>query len=183
LNGPLDLLNDTEDQQRGSATPLSTGTFTVSSDPPLDRNQIIALMLGQSQADLARQGQVENALRSFASQALLSSYVPSLLAPITGSVASSLGLEDIGVDYNPDAPLRVHVVKRLPGSLDRFVIGVSRSFQTSPQPTQLQPYTFDLSYELFQLKAKYKVQPRIQLGVSTDEQATVTYFVRGTVTY
>lgn len=165
-----------------SDTSLLEGV-TFSSDPYLDQKQIIALLLGQQQLAMASAGRVEDALRSFTAQALTSSLLPGQVSRITDAIAETLGLEELTVNYNLDGSAVISLQRRLGAPFDRFVVDVTRTFQTRNEPTLPQPYTFGLSYEVYQFGRRLRYQPRLQLGVSQDEQKTITTFVRGTVAF
>jgi hypothetical protein len=185
LNGPLDniISSNAELSDNSSLASASTSVFTLTSDPPLSQREIFGLVIGSSYLALGQQGKTEDALRAFAAQALTSSYLPRYLAPITDSLANSLGLESIGVEYTPNAPVRVRFLKRLSKPFDRIIFDVSRTFGQDTSVQQTEPFRFSGSYEIFQFRASDKIQPRIQLGVDRDEQGTVTYFTRGTISF
>jgi hypothetical protein len=162
----------------------SSLSMTFDSNPPLSQEEILAIILPQQQFELARAGRVEDALRSFTTQALTSSLLPGQVGRITDSIASSLGLDDFRVDYNPDGSIPIQFVKRLNPPFERFVIDLARTFQNRSVANQQQPFRFGLSYEVFQLRRRVKgVVPRLQLGFRTDEQRVTTFFLRGTVFY
>lgn len=176
LNGSLDLLNEGSDL-RGSNTRIA---FT--SDPPLPEAQIVALLLPQQLNQIGK-GSTNQVFQSFATQALTASYLPQALSPITSTVASTFGLEDFTVNYNPDAPLQIRILKRLPDPFERFLVDVSRTFGTRNQPNVVQPYLFGVSYELYQFSGSQRYLPRLRLGFESNEQRTLTYFLRGSVSY
>jgi hypothetical protein len=177
VDGPL-LLSD-----QTAGTPGQDGpTLTFSSDPPLSR-EVLALIGTREQIELAARGNVQQALTLGVTQAFVSSVVPRLLAPLEGQVATAFGLEEFGVEYNPNAPLTIRFVKRLPDPLDRFLVEYTRSLQTRSQTTAIQPYTFRFSYELYQLRQTRGVLPRLQIGVQLNDQRSFTTFLQGTINY
>ena len=89
----------------------------------------------------------------------------------------------MGLEYNPNAPLTVRFVKRLPDPLDHFLVEYTRSLQTRAQTTAIQPYTFRFSYELYQLRQTRGVLPRLQIGVQLNDQRAFTTFLQGTINY
>ncbi|GAB4452053.1 MAG: hypothetical protein OHK0029_02330 [Armatimonadaceae bacterium] len=186
LSGRLNLAAEEVNLGPNSVTnrQISGLRLEFESDPPLTDQQILALILPIQQLELAREGRVEDALRSFTTQALTASLLPGQISRITDSIATSLGLEDLSVDYDPDAPLRVRFLKRLSPPFDRFIFDFTRTFQTRNQPNQLQPFEFGLSYEVFQFRRRRGgIVPRLQVGFNTDEQRVTTYFLRGTINY
>jgi hypothetical protein len=178
VDGPL-LLSDQAVSTPGQGGP----TLTFTSDPYLSRDEILALIGTREQVELAARGNVQQALSLGVQQALTSTFVPRLLAPFEGQVATAFGLEEFGLEYNPNAPLTVRFVKRLPDPLDRFLVDYTRSLQTRAQTTAIQPYTFRFSYELYQLRQTRGVLPRLQIGVQLDDQRAFTTFLQGTINY
>ncbi len=145
------------------------------SDPPLSESQILALLGSQRQIEGLAGGDVQAALSNTFSQVLNSRLVPSLLSPIEQSLAAGLGLEEFGVEYNPDAPLTLRLSKRLPTPLQRFLLGYTRTLGTSGlQAGQPEPFNLSLTYE---------IGPRLQLGASSDEQRTYLFFLRGSLSF
>ncbi|MES2462717.1 MAG: hypothetical protein V4671_19220 [Armatimonadota bacterium] len=178
VDGPL-LLGD-----QTSGTPGQGGpTLTFTSDPYLSREEILALIGTREQIELAARGNVQGAVSLGVSRLLQSTFVPRLLAPLEGQVATAFGLEEFGLEYNPNAPLTVRFVKRLPDPLDRFLVEYTRSLQTRSQTTAIQPYTFRFSYELYQLRQTRGVLPRLQIGVQLNDQRSFTTFLQGTINY
>lgn len=184
LNGPLDIFQSDTGPSGPNGGRSRSGRPEFSSNPPLEESQIIALLGSQQQIDLASQGRVEEAAQGLINQALVSGFLPRYLAPLTEGLRGSLGLESFSVSYNPDAPIQVFLQKRLPDPFDRFLVDFSRSFSTQRnQVGQQLPYLFSFSYDLYLLRPSDRIQPRIRAGFSSDEQRTVTYFLRGTITY
>ncbi len=146
----------------------------VTSDPPLTEAQIVALLGSEQQIRAAVAGNVERALSQTFTQVFSSSLVPSLLSPVEQSVASALGLEEFGLDYNPDAPLTLRFLKRFSNPFERFLAEYTRTIGTRSQPGVPQPYDARLYYEL---------TPRLQLGGSTNEQRDFTLFLRGSFSF
>ena len=175
INGPLNLLEGT-----GGIKSTEQINLQFTSDPPLSSTEIVALLGTQQQVDQARNGNVEGAFRGIAQQALLSSYVPQYLSPFTQGLQNSLGLADLTLDYNPNGTAGVYAAK----SFSRFLLEYNQTLQTrSTSDSQKQPYTFSLSYDLFRLRPTSLIQPRVQIGTSTNEQHIQTYFLRGKVIF
>lgn len=144
------------------------------SDPPLEEAQILALLGSQQQIEQATQGNVQGALKGAFSGVLTNSLLPTLLSPLESGVSSLLGLEEFTLEYNPDAPLSVRFVKRLPDPFERYVISYTRSLGARLAPNEPEPYELRLFYEL---------GTRLQVGASTDEQRETTFFLRGSLSY
>ena len=178
VDGPL-LLSD-----QAAGTPGQNGpALTFTSDPYLPRDDILALIGTKDQIELAVKGDFSQAVALGVSQAFTSTYVPRLLAPLEGQVASAFGLEEFGLEYDPNAPLTIRIVKRLPDPFDRFLIDYTRSISTRSQTTATQAYVFRLNYELYQLRQTRGVLPRLQIGVQLNDQRAFTTFLQGTINY
>ncbi len=177
IDGPLDIFEDTD-----TAT-LDRLRLSFESDPPLSESQILALIGTQQQIELLARGDLQSAARLGVTQYLTSGLAPSLFAGIEQGVANTLGLEDFGVEYAPDAPIVLRLSKRFGYPLDRFVVSYSKSFQTRTQPGVPPPYELGLNYDLYELKTLTRYQPRIQIGVQTDEQRDFFTYLRGVITF
>jgi len=177
IDGPLDIFEDTD-----TAT-LDRLRLSFRSDPPLSESQILALIGTQQQIELLARGDLQSAARLGVTQYLTSGLAPSLFAGIEQNVANSLGLEDFGVEYAPDAPVVLRLSKRFGYPLDRFVVSYSKSFQTRSQPGVPPPYQIGLNYDLYELKTLTRFQPRIQIGVQTNEQRDFFTYLRGVITF
>lgn len=157
----------------------------LESNPPLSEDQIISLIIPIQQGQLARDGRYQDAFKSFTMQALTSSVLPGQVAKLTQGLANSLGLEDLTIDYNPDTSPGVRLLKRLSPPFDKVVVDVTRTFPRSGQGTSvLQPYIVTISYEIFQFRRGPRgYQPRVQMGVTQNEQRIMQYFLRGTISF
>jgi hypothetical protein len=148
--------------------------LSVSSDPALSESQILALIGTKGQIETALSGDVNRALVAGFTQALSSSVVPGLLSGVEQGLATAFGLEEFSLEYAPDAPLTLSLLKRFPDPFERFLVSYTRSVQTRNAPGVPEPYTLRLLYE---------IGPRLQLGVTTDERRDTTFLLRGTLTY
>ena len=176
LNGPLNVLEGS-----GGFTSGEQASLQFTSDPPLSSTEIVALLGTQQQVDQARNGNVEGAFKGIAQQALLSSYLPQYLSPFTQGLQNSLGLADLTLDYNPNGTAGVYAAK----AFNRFLLEYNQTVSTRNNngSTQRQPYSVSFSYDLFRLRPTSAVQPRVQIGTSTNEQHIQTYFLRGKVIF
>nr|CAA9264630.1 hypothetical protein AVDCRST_MAG63-2681 [uncultured Armatimonadetes bacterium] len=160
-----------------AAANLEPAALDLDSDPPLERNQILSLLLNEQQLALVAQGNVDRALQLAFTQALTSSLVPTLFSPIEQSVSSALGLEEFALEYNPDAPLTLRFLKRFPDPFERFLVGYTRTlsaFGGRSEPGRPQPYELSLYYEL---------GTRLQIGITADEERDVLTFLRGSLSF
>jgi hypothetical protein len=191
LKGPLLLAADASlaaggrDAETNRPQTLDLSGVNRQTGQTLSKGEIIALLGSQEQIDLLRQNRVNEAVQGFTQQVLYSAYVPQYLAPLTESLQNSLGLTNLAVDYNPAGFTSIFAQARLPVPFDRFIAEYQQRLYTrGSQPGQLQPYSFSFGYELFKLRpVTSRIQPRMQLGFSTNEQRVLTYFLRGTVAY
>jgi hypothetical protein len=166
--------------------PAEATNFTISltSDPFLTDQQIIALIGTKAQLETAARGDIGLALQQGFQQALQSSILPGVFQPFENQVASALGLESFSLDLGSDAPAFT-VLKRLPDPLDRFVIGYTRALRPTSNTSagSVQPYTISLSYDFKELNLANRYRPRLQVGAQTDEQRNFTGYLRALITY
>jgi len=106
--------------------------------------------------------------------ALANVAIPTLLTPITESVASALGLEDVGITYDPSLPLFVTVTKQIGPKLE---VTFSRSFgaRGATDQTLLPPQ--------YTLKLGYDITNRYRIGLSTDERKNNTVTLEGVLRF
>jgi hypothetical protein len=176
LNGPLDLLGD--------GTGREQAQVSLTSDPPLSQTQILALIGSEAQIQQIARGDAEGALRSGFQQVTNNYVIPRLLDPLTRSLADVLGLDDVRLDYNPDGTALVQITSFLPAPLQRVSVSLSRSFQTRGSSVgQPRPLLYSINYDLFAFRPGSRLQPRIQIGVSSNEQREVLSYLRGTISY
>lgn len=175
VNGPLLSSEDGASGNNGSGGAGSRLTLRTTSDPPLSESQIVALIGTQQQLQIAGAGRVQQALSLAFTQTLYSRVVPSLLSSLTDPLASGLGLEEFGLEYNPDAPLTLRLGKRLPPPLTRFLLGYTRTLGANRLlPGEPNPFELSLTYDL---------GPRLQIGGSLNEQRRYLYFLRGSFSF
>lgn len=156
-------------------SPDSLDLNLTSSPPGLNRSQMLAALVpAGSLLTAAGTGGGERALEDQFKTALASVALPTLLSPITDSIAGALGLEDFGVSYDPNLPLFVTVTKQL---LPRLEVTFSRSFGArGPVETSLQPPQYNL-------KLSYSFTNRYRVGVSTTDQHDNAVTLEGVVRF
>ena len=156
-------------------SPDSLDLNLTSSPAGLNRSQMLAALVpAGSLLTAAGTGGGERALEDQFKTALASVALPTLLSPITDSIAGALGLEDFGVNYDPNLPLFVTVTKQL---LPRLEVTFSRSFGArGPVETSLQPPQYNL-------KLSYSFTNRYRVGVSTTDQHDNAVTLEGVVRF
>ena len=180
INGPLNILTGDPASGEGAAAPQKS-VLSFSSVPSLEQPQIIALLGTQQQLDQARNGDVTGALASLSNSILYQRFLPQYLSPLTNGIQTALRLEDFTFNYDPSGVSQIFAAKRLPNPFQRFVIDYTQQLQT--RQTAQQPYLFRLSYELFQFKPTKGIQPRLQVGFSSDQQHVTKYFFQSSASF
>lgn len=160
----------------GSTDPAKLHTDFSSSPSGLTKAQMVAALVPASALVSAAGGGAggQNVLEDQFKTALANVAIPTLLTPITESVASALGLEDVGVTYDPNLPLFVTVTKQIGPKLE---VTFSRSFggRGAADQTLLPPqYTLKLGYEL---------TSRYRIGISTDERRNNAVTLEGVIRF
>jgi len=148
----------------------------TSSPGGLSREQMLAALVPAGSLVAAAGGGAngQNILEDQFKTALANVAIPALLTPITESVASALGLEDVGVTYDPNLPLFVTVTKQIGPKLE---VTFSRSFGSrgATDQTLLPPQ--------YTLKLGYDITNRYRIGVATDDQKNNTVTLEGVIRF
>jgi hypothetical protein len=139
--------------------PLDTGQITsqqllvdISSDPPLSRDQAFAQLLGTA---IFNTPNLEDRDQAYA-QMVLGALSGPLFSGIESTLAKTLGLSSIGLDYQLNQPIGIEIGKAI-GS--RLYLSYQRSLgRTASEPT---PYEFQL---------QYRVKGGWELGLKMNEQ-------------
>jgi opacity protein-like surface antigen len=160
----------------GSLNDTSKLNMTYTSDPPLEKSQILALLSQQSAIlGILRGGAGSGDVVAQELSSIVNSVgVGMLLNPVETNLAQALGLSSFVVDYSPDAPVVVTLTKplghRLEASFQRSfgarAPSVVNSLITNPQ---------------YQLKLSYSLSRRLRLSVSTDDQQNNTVAIEGVI--
>ena len=160
----------------GSTDPAKLHDDFFSSPGGLTKAQMVAALVPASALTAAAGGGAsgQNILEDQFKTALANVAIPTLLTPITESVASALGLEDVGVTYDPSLPLFVTVTKQIGPKLE---VTFSRSFGTrgATDQTLLPPQ--------YTLKLGYDITNRYRIAVSTDDQKNNTVTLEGVLRF
>lgn len=160
----------------GSTDPAKLHTDFSSSPGGLTKAQMVAALVPASALVAAAGGGAggQNILEDQFKTALANVAIPTLLTPITQSVASALGLEDVNVTYDPSQPVFVTVTKQIGPKLE---VIFSRSFgaRGATDQTLLPPQ--------YTLKLGYDITSRYRIGVSTDDQKNNTVTLEGVLRF
>ena len=160
----------------GSTDPKKLQVKPYSSPGGLSDAQIFAALVPASALVAAAGGGAggQNVLEDQFKTALANVAIPTLLTPITESVASALGLEDVGITYDPNLPLFVTVTKQIGPKLE---VTFSRSFgaRGATDQTLLPPQ--------YTLKLGYDITNRYRIGLSTDERKNNTVTLEGVLRF
>jgi hypothetical protein len=129
-------------------------TIEATSSPPLSQTQILALLGRQSAVEgiLAGRSNIDDVFRQEFEQVLGSSIVPGLLAPTEFRVAEALGLEEFGLEFAFNEPVRVRLGKRL---FDRFFATYSQVLSGNERHYGLEVY--------------YQLTDRLRIGYLFEE--------------
>ena len=160
----------------GSTDPAKLHDDFYSSPAGLTKAQMVAALVPASAlAGVAGGGAGgQNVLEEQFKTALANVAIPSLLTPITESVASALGLEDVNVTYDPNQPVFVTVTKQLGPKVD---VTFSRSFGARGVTDQT------LAPPQYTLKLGYDITSFYRVGISTDEQKNNAVTLEGVIRF
>jgi len=160
----------------GSTDPAKLHDDFYSSPAGLTKAQMVAALIPASALVAAAGGGAggQNVLEDQFKTALANVAIPSLLTPLTESVASALGLEDVNVTYDPNQPVFVTVTKQLGPKVD---VTFSRSFGARGVTDQT------LAPPQYTLKLGYDITSRYRIGVSTDEQKNNAVTLEGVIRF
>lgn len=160
----------------GSTDPAKLHDDFYSSPGGLTKAQMVAALVPASALVAAAGGGAggQNLLEDQFKTALANVAIPTLLTPITQSVASALGLEDVNVTYDPNQPVFVTVTKQIGPKLE---VTFSRSFgaRGATDQTLLPPQ--------YTLKLGYDITNRYRIGVSTDDRKNNAVTLEGVIRF
>ena len=161
----------------GSTDPAKLHDDLDASPGGLTKAQIVAALIPASALVAAAGGGAggQNVLEDQFKTALANVAIPTLLTPITESLASALGLEDVNVTYDPATGAGVgSVIKQIGPKLE---VIFTRSFGARgvTDQTLLPPQ--------YTLKLGYDITRRYRIGVSTDDQKNNTVTLEGVLRF
>ena len=161
----------------GSTDPKKLHDEFSSSPGGLTKAQMVAALVPASALAAAAGGGTggQSILEDQFKTALADVAIPTLLTPITESIASSLGLEDVNVSYDPSlAQGLATVTKQLTPKID---VTFARSFGSRgvTDQTLLPPQ--------YTLKLGYDITNRYRFGVATDDQHHTTVTLEGVIRF
>lgn len=159
----------------GSTDPTKLHTKLSSSPGGLSESQMLAALVPASALVAAAGGGAggQNVLEDQFKTALANVAIPTLLTPITESLASALGLEDVNLTYDPTHPFAT-LIKQIGPKLE---VTFTRSFGSrgATDQTLLPPQ--------YTLKLGYDITNRYRIGVSTDDQKNNTVTLEGVIRF
>ena len=160
----------------GSTDPAKLHDDFYSSPAGLTKAQMVAALIPAGALVAAAGGGSggQTVLEDQFKTALANVAIPTLLTPLTESLAGALGLEDVNVTYDPNQPVFVTVTKQIGPKVD---VTFSRSFGARgvTDQTLLPPQ--------YTLKLGYDITSRYRIGVSTDDQKNNTVTLEGVLKF
>ena len=161
----------------GSTDPTKLHDDFYSSPGGLTKAQMVAALIPASALVAAAGGGAagQNVLEDQFKTALANVAIPTLLTPITESVASALGLEDVNVTYDPVTGAGVGSVIKQIGP--RLEVIFTRTFggRGVTDQTLLPPQ--------YTLKLGYDITNRYRIGVSTNDQRNNAVTLEGVIRF
>jgi hypothetical protein len=187
FDGPLDVFG-TASSGPGSLLRVGSG-LTATADPPLPggTEQILRILGADSQLRQLASGDAQGAILSTLEQVSSNVVLTNLLDPFNKFISDAFGLSDFNINYFPDGTAIVQASVAFRAPLERFSANLTQTLQVRARQGQRVPALLSLTYDIKSFggragkKARYV--PRLQAGVSNDEQRLVRYFLRGTVSY
>ncbi len=183
LDGPLDVFG-VGSSDPGSFLRAGSG-LRATSDPPLPggTEAILRILGADDQLRQLASGDAQGALLSTLEQVSSNVFLTGLLDPFNQFIVDAFGLRDFNINYFPDGTAIVQASVGFHAPLERFSANLTRTIQTRASQNQRIPTLLSLTYDLNRFAKKSRYTPRLQLGVSNDEQRLVRYFLKGTISY
>jgi hypothetical protein len=147
--------------------------LSFTSNPPgLTNEQILAALGGSDAIAGLTGGNVLGAVQDQVASVFNASVVPKLLQPFENSVGSVFGLEDFSINYIPESPVQVTIVKRLGSKLSVTYTQSVESRSPGAVSTTLEPPEY-------QVQLGYSFTPKLEATVSTDDQNNTIFAIEG----
>lgn len=152
-------------------TPDKLALDLTSSPGGLSKQQMLAALVPYGTLTALGGGNAGNVLENQFKQTISGLLIPSLLSPLTNALGASFG-GTLDVSYEPDLPVFVTLTKDIG---PRLQVTYSRSFGARTPGA----VNATLSPPQYSLKLGYRLNNRLQLGISTDDQRNNTLSLEG----
>jgi hypothetical protein len=147
--------------------------LTFQSNPPgLTDSQILAVLGGQEAIAGLSGGNIVSALQNQVAAVFNASVVPKMLQPFEDTIGTVFGLEDFSIDYAPESPVQVTLVKRIGNRITLQYVQSINSRTPGAVSSTLEP-------PVYQVKLGYSFTPRLQATISTDDQQNYIVAIEG----
>jgi autotransporter translocation and assembly factor TamB len=147
--------------------------LSFQSDPPgLTDSQILAELGGQQAIAGLTGGNMVSAIQDQVASVFNASVVPRILQPFEDTIGNAFGLQDFSIDYAPESPVQVTLVKRLGSRLTVQYTQSVNSRTPGAVSSTLEP-------PVYQVKLGYSIAPHLQLTISTDDQRNNIFAIEG----
>jgi autotransporter translocation and assembly factor TamB len=147
--------------------------LSFESNPPgLTDAQILAVLGGQQAIAGLTGGNIVTAVQNQVASVFNASVVPKMLQPLEDSIGTVLGLEDFSINYAPESPVQVTIVKRVGSRINVQYTQSVNSRTPGAVSSTLDP-------PVYQVKVGYSFTPRLQVTISTDDQHTNIVAIEG----
>lgn len=148
--------------------------MTARSDPPGLSERRILTLLGRGSALEALAGgrSPSEVFREQLSDVVTGQLLPTLLDPLETGIATSFGLEQFVLDYNPLSPLSVYLVKNL---FDGVGVSYRRTFSSAASQYELRLF--------YRLPFRNRLLQRLKVGWGFNERQIHFIFIEGSILF
>lgn len=148
--------------------------MTARSDPPGLSERRILTLLGRGSALEALAGgrSPSEVFREQLSDVVTGQLLPTLLDPLETGIATSFGLEQFVLDYNPLSPLSIYLVKNL---FDGVGVSYRRTFSSAASQYELRLF--------YRLPFRNRLLQRLKVGWGFNERQIHFIFIEGSILF
>lgn len=148
--------------------------MTARSDPPGLSERRILTLLGRGSALEALAGgrSPSEVFREQLSDVVTGQLLPTLLDPLETGIATSFGLEQFVLDYNPLSPLSIYLVKNL---FDGVGVSYRRTFSSAASQYELRLF--------YRLPFRNRLLQRLKVGWGFNERQLHFIFIEGSILF
>jgi autotransporter translocation and assembly factor TamB len=159
---------------RGPLDDPENFTMTASSDPPgLSERRILALLgRGSALEALATGRSPSEVFREQLSDVVTGQLLPTLLDPLEIGIATTFGLEQFVLDYNPLSPLSIYLVKNL---WDGVGVSYRRTFSSAASQYELRLF--------YRLPFRNRLLQHLKVGWGINERQLHFIFIEGSILF